>query len=299
MKPVKWGILSTAKIGVEKVIPGMLKSRELQIVAIASRDLKRGEAAAKALGIPKAYGSYEELLADPEIEAIYNPLPNHLHVPLTLEAAKHGKHVLCEKPISLTVAEAKTLLKVPKKILIEEAFMVRHNPQWHEISRLVREGVIGRVQSLHMMFSYHLVDPDNVRNKADIGGGGLMDIGCYPITLARYVFDAEPLRVSGVFDRDPNFGTDRLMSGLADFGQGLAFALEMADQLGALDHFRIEELVARAGGFRKFQQALLHPMPERGVRFAGQLCELANSQERGRLLQRLQLRIQGVKIDVE
>ena len=230
MKPVKWGILSTAKIGVEKVIPGMMKSRELQIVAIASRDLKRGEAAAKALGIPKAYGSYEELLADPEIEAIYNPLPNHLHVPLTLEAAKHGKHVLCEKPISLTVAEAKTLLKVPKKILIEEAFMVRHNPQWHEISRLVREGVIGRVQSLHMMFSYHLVDPDNVRNKADIGGGGLMDIGCYPITLARYVFNAEPLRVSGVFDRDPNFGTDRLMSGLADFGQGRHLSFVVATQ---------------------------------------------------------------------
>jgi len=220
MKPVRWGVVSTAKIGVEKVIPGMLKSKELEIVAIASRDKKRAEACAKQFGIPKAYGSYEELLADPTIEAIYNPLPNHLHVPITLAAAKAGKHVLCEKPIALSAKEAKKLLKAPSGILIQEAFMVRHNPQWIEIRKLIAKGTIGRVQSVHMMFSYHLVDPTNVRNLPDIGGGGLFDIGCYPITIARFVYGSEPKRVTGTFDRDPNFKTDRLMSGLADFGEG-------------------------------------------------------------------------------
>ena len=220
MKPVRWGILSTANIGVEKVIPGMLKSKDIEIVAIASRDKRRAAAAAKKLGIAHSYGSYEELLADPTIEAIYNPLPNHLHVPLTLMAAKAGKHVLCEKPIAITAKEAKKLLKAPSDVLIQEAFMVRHNPQWIEIRKRIAKGEIGRVLAVHMMFSYHLVDPKNVRNLADIGGGGLLDIGCYPITIARFVLGAEPLRVTGTFDRDPKFKTDRLMSGLADFGEG-------------------------------------------------------------------------------
>ncbi len=230
MKPVRWGILSTANIGVEKVIPGMLKSKQIEIVAIASRNKKRGDAAAKKLGIPKAYGSYEELLSDPTIEAIYNPLPNHLHVPLTLLAAKAGKHVLCEKPIALTAKEAKKLLKVPSNVIIQEAFMVRHNPQWIDIRRRIDKGEIGRVLSVHMMFSYHLVDPDNVRNLPDIGGGGLLDIGCYPITLSRYVFGAEPKRVTGTFDRDPVFKTDRLMSGLADFGDGRHLSFVVSTQ---------------------------------------------------------------------
>src|SRR5262245_51829713 len=130
MKPVKWGNISTAKIGTEKVIPGMLKSKELEVVAIASRDLATARAAAKKLGIPRAYGSYEELLADPEIEAIYNPLPNHLHVPLTLKTAAAGKHVLCEKPIAITAKEAAQLKKAKRGVHIAEAFMVRHNPQW-------------------------------------------------------------------------------------------------------------------------------------------------------------------------
>ena len=230
MKAIRWGILSTAKIGVEKVIPGMLKSKDIDIVAIASRDKKRGTNWARKLGIPKAYGSYEELLADPTIEAIYNPLPNHLHVPLTLAAAKAGKHVLCEKPIAITAKEAKLLLKAPKNVLIQEAFMVRHNPQWIEVRKLLAKGTIGRVQSVHMMFSYHLVDPKNVRNLADIGGGGLLDIGCYPITIARFLYGAEPLRVTGTFDRDPKFKTDRLMSGLADFGKARHLSFIIATQ---------------------------------------------------------------------
>ena len=230
MKPVRWGILSTANIGVEKVIPGMLKSKDIEIVAIASRDKRRAAAAAKRLGIAHSYGSYEELLADPTIEAIYNPLPNHLHVPLTLMAAKAGKHVLCEKPIAITAKEAKKLLKAPSNVLIQEAFMVRHNPQWIEIRKRIAKGEIGRVLAVHMLFSYHLVDPKNVRNLADIGGGGLLDIGCYPITIARFVLGAEPLRVTGTFDRDPKFKTDRLMSGLADFGEGRHLSFVISTQ---------------------------------------------------------------------
>ena len=233
MKPVRWGILSTANIGVEKVIPGMLKSKDIEIVAIASRDKKRAAAAAKKLGIAHSYGSYEELLADPTIEAIYNPLPNHLHVPLTLMAAKAGKHVLCEKPIAITAKEAKKLLKAPSDVLIQEAFMVRHNPQWIEVRKRIAKGEIGRVLAVHMLFSYHLVDPNNVRNLADIGGGGLLDIGCYPITIARFVLGAEPLRVTGTFDRDPKFKTDRLMSGLADFGEGRHLSFVVSTQGGS------------------------------------------------------------------
>lgn len=230
MKPVRWGILSTANIGVEKVIPGMLKSKNIEIVAIASRDKKRAAAAAKKLGIAHSYGSYEELLADPTIEAIYNPLPNHLHVPLTMMAAKAGKHVLCEKPIAITAKEANKLLKAPSDVLIQEAFMVRHNPQWIEIRKRIAKGEIGRVLAVHMLFSYHLVDPKNVRNLADIGGGGLLDIGCYPITIARFVLGAEPLRVTGTFERDPKFKTDRLMSGLADFGEGRHLSFVVSTQ---------------------------------------------------------------------
>jgi predicted dehydrogenase len=229
MKPVRWGVISTAKIGTEKVIPGMLKSKELEVAAIASRDLATGQAAAKALGIPKAYGSYEELLADPSIEAIYNPLPNHLHVPLTLQAAKAGKHVLCEKPIAITAEESKALMDLPKGIHIAEAFMVRHHPQWQFVREQVKAGAIGRPQAMQVWFSYKLLDPTNVRNKADIGGGAILDIGCYPIVVSRYVFDAEPKRVVALIDHDPVMKVDRLTSAIADFGDGrqLTFVIGM------------------------------------------------------------------------
>jgi predicted dehydrogenase len=230
MTQVKWGILSTANIGMKKVIPGMLKSTELQVVAIASRNLKRAQAAAAELGIAKAYGSYEEMLADPEIEAIYNPLPNHLHVPLTLAAAKAGKHVLCEKPIAITAKEAAKLKKAPKKIMIAEAFMVRHNPQWMDARKRVKAGEIGDVVAIQCLFSYFLRDPKNVRNMADIGGGGMLDIGCYPITIARYIFDAEPKRVTATIDRDPKFKTDRTAGGLADFGKGRHLSFTISTQ---------------------------------------------------------------------
>ena len=238
-KPVKWGIISTANIGMAKVIPGMLKSKELEVVAIASRDKKTAEAAAKKLGIKKAYGSYEEMLADKEIEAVYNPLPNHLHVPLTLAAAQAGKHVLCEKPIAITAKEAKKLKKVPKGIHVAEAFMVRHALQWKAVRERVEKGEIGTLRLIQVLFTYYLDDPKNVRNIAKIGGGGLLDIGCYPITIARYIFDAEPEAVTAVFDPDPKFKTDRIASGLADFGRGLQLSFAISTQTAPFQRVQI------------------------------------------------------------
>jgi predicted dehydrogenase len=220
MQKVIWGVLSTAKIGLRRVLPGMLKSDRLEIRALASRSLATARAAADTLGIPRAYGSYEELLADPEIEAVYNPLPNHLHVPWTLKAAAAGKHVLCEKPIALTAAEAERLRAVADKVLIMEAFMVRFHPQWQRARELVRQGQVGTLRLVQMLFCYFNSDPGNIRNKADIGGGGLYDIGCYPITAGRFFFEAEPRRAIALVDRDPAFGIDRLISALLDFGSG-------------------------------------------------------------------------------
>ncbi len=224
MTPVKWGIISTADIGLAKVIPAMLKSNRLEIAAISSRDKAKAETAAKKLGIPQAYGSYEEMLADPDIEAVYNPLPNHLHVPLTEQAADAGKHVLCEKPISLNAPEAERLIAARDRndVLIEEAFMVRSHPQWLRARDLVREGRIGKLRAVQALFSYYNADPNNVRNMADIGGGGLYDIGCYPITTSRFIFEEEPTRVVGLMERDPNFKTDRLLSTIMDFPSGQA-----------------------------------------------------------------------------
>jgi predicted dehydrogenase len=217
---VRWGIISTARIGTEKVIPGMLKSKDFEVRAIASRSLPTAKKAARKLGIPVAYGSYEELLDDPQIDAVYNPLPNHLHVPLTLAAARKGKHVLCEKSIALSAAEAEELRSAPKGILIAEAFMVRHHPQWIMARDLARKGRLGTLRAVQVLFSYNLLDPANIRNMADIGGGAAYDIGCYAIISGRYIFDAEPVRVVSLIDRDPNFGTDRTTSALIDFGEG-------------------------------------------------------------------------------
>ncbi len=228
-KKIRWGIISTANIGTEKVIPGIMASAHSQVTAISSRNLETAKAAAKRLGIPKAYGSYEEMLADPEIDAVYNPLPNHLHVDLTLAAAKAGKHILCEKPMGLNVADAERLRQCPKNIMVAEAFMVRYHPQWKRARQIARSGELGTIVAVNGFFSYHNTDPANVRNQVDIGGGAIMDIGCYPVTAARYIFDAEPLRLVSLIDRDPEFKTDRLASVIADFGQGrqLAFTVGM------------------------------------------------------------------------
>ena len=223
MKEIKWGILSTAKIGIEKVIPAMQQSRHCEMVAIASRNQKRASEAANNLKIPKAYGSYEELLEDTSIDAVYIPLPNHMHVPWTIKALVAGKHVLCEKPISLTAVEAEELLEEVIKypnLKVMEAFMYRHHPQWLRALELINEGRIGMVKTVHSFFSYYNDDPENIRNMEDIGGGGLMDIGCYCISLARLIFGSEPQRVMGKIEYDPVFKTDRLCSGILDFDHG-------------------------------------------------------------------------------
>ncbi|HYK20665.1 MAG TPA: Gfo/Idh/MocA family oxidoreductase [Pyrinomonadaceae bacterium] len=222
MAKVRWGILGTAKIALTKVIPAMQRSPWCEIMAIASRDLAKAKAAAGGLNIPNAYGSYEEMLADNSIEVVYIPLPNHLHVPWTIKAAEAGKHVLCEKPVALNADQARTLMDVRNRtgVRIQEAFMVRTHPQWLETRRLIQTGRIGTLKSITGFFSYFNPDPANIRNQLDLGGGGLMDIGCYPINLSRWMFEAEPRRVLGLIERDSVFGTDTLTSAILDFPQG-------------------------------------------------------------------------------
>jgi Predicted dehydrogenases and related proteins len=219
---VRWGVLGVAGIAVKKVIPAMQKSGVTEIAAIASRDGARAQQAAAALGIEKAYGSYEALLADPDIDAIYNPLPNHLHVPWSIRAADAGKHVLCEKPISLTAAEAMELIKARNRngVKIGEAFMVHSHPQWLRARQIVESGEIGDLRSIISSFSYSNRDPKNIRNIPEYGGGAIMDIGCYPITMSRFLFREEPRRVLGLLERDPEMGTDRLSSAILEFPFG-------------------------------------------------------------------------------
>src|ERR1700689_4424420 len=215
-RKVKWGVLGAANIALKKVIPAMQQSEWSEITGIASRDLKKAQEAARSLGIAKAYGSYEELLADPEIEAIYNPLPNHLHVPWSIKAAEAGKHVLCEKPLSMTVAEARTLLAARDRsgVKMGEAFMGRTHPQWLRTRELIRAGKIGTLRAIMGVFSYFNRDAANVRNNSALGGGAMMDIGCYPITTSRFIFGEEPTRIIGLIERDPEFKTDRLASAI-------------------------------------------------------------------------------------
>ena len=219
---VRWGVLSTAKIALTKVLPAMQRSPWCEITALASRDLSRAKEAAAALQIANAYGSYEELLADDNVEAVYNPLPNHLHVLWTRKAAEAGKHVLCEKPIALNANEARTLIDVRNRtgVKIQEAFMVRTHPQWLETRRLIKSGRIGSLRSITCFFSYFNPDPKNIRNQLELGGGALMDIGCYPITISRFIYEAEPRRVMALIERDPVFGTDSLTTAVLDFAQG-------------------------------------------------------------------------------
>ena len=224
MRKIRWGVLGAAKIAIEKVIPAMQRGQWSEVTAIASRDLDKARAAAAKLDIAKAYGSYEELLADDRIDAVYNPLPNHLHVPWTIQAAERGKHVLCEKPIALSADEARQLLAVRDRTgaRIQEAFMVRTHPQWLAVRELVANGRIGEVRSILGAFSYTNRDPANIRNRPEFGGGALMDIGCYLVNTSRFIFGREPLRVTGAIQRDPDMGTDRLTTLLLDYGTGHA-----------------------------------------------------------------------------
>lgn len=223
-KKVRWGVLGVAKIATVKVIPAMQRGASSEVAAIASRDAEKARRAAADLGIPKAYGSYEELLADPEIEAVYIPLPNHLHVPWSIRAAEAGKHVLCEKPVALSVAECRILMEARDRtgVKVGEAFMVRSHPQWLRARDLVRGGEIGSLRAVMTAFSYYNDDPANIRNVPEWGGGGLMDIGCYPIQISRFLFGEEPVRVLGLLEHDPRMHVDRLTSAVLDFPSGHA-----------------------------------------------------------------------------
>ena len=220
MARLRFGVLGAAKIAREKVIPPLMRSARCEVVALASRDAARAAEVAGQLGIARSYGSYEELLADPNVDAIYNPLPNHLHVPWTIKAAEAGKHVLCEKPIGLDAAECEQLIAARDRtgVLIQEAFMVRTHPQWLRTRELVQGGRVGELKAIQGFFSYNLTDPTNVRNVAEWGGGGLLDIGCYPITSSGFVTGREPSRVAASLERDPQTGIDRLGMVMLDYG---------------------------------------------------------------------------------
>jgi predicted dehydrogenase len=235
MAKIRWGILSTANIGTKRVIPAIQSSELGMVAAIASRDGERAAAAAAQFGVRRSYGSYQALLDDPEIDAVYNPLPNHLHVEWTVKALEAGKDVLCEKPIALNAHEAEALVqardRTGRKVI--EAFMVRSHPQWLRVRELVRSGRIGTVRAVQSAFVFTVLDPKNVRNQAEIGGGALYDVGCYPLVTARYLFEAEPERVIALVDRDPALGVDRVTSGMLAFPGGGQLTFTSALQLAS------------------------------------------------------------------
>ena len=223
MRKVRWGVLSTAKIGTGHVIPAMQLGDYCEMVGIASRDPQKAKAVAAELGFPRSYGSYEGLLADPDIEAVYIPLPNHMHVDWAIKALEAGKHVLCEKPIGLSADDGRRLLEASRQhpeLKVMEAFMYRHHPQWQTAKQWVSDGKVGEVRTIQAFFAYTNVDPANIRNIAEIGGGGLMDVGCYCISLSRFIFGSEPERVVGISEIDPNFHTDRITSAIMVFAAG-------------------------------------------------------------------------------
>ena len=222
---VRWGVLSTADIGVVKVIPAIAAAGRCEVVAIASRDLERARAAAAKLGIARAHGSYEDLLAAPDVDAVYIPLPNNLHAEWTIAAARAGKHVLCEKPLAMTAAEAERMIEVceAEGVLLLEAFMYRLHPTWEAVRELVASGRIGELRAIQSWFSYFNDDPTNIRNIVEAGGGALFDVGCYSVNLSRMLFGAEPARIQGSITRDPQMGVDVVTSATLDFpGGGVA-----------------------------------------------------------------------------
>ncbi|WP_336080967.1 Gfo/Idh/MocA family protein [Thalassospira sp. CH_XMU1448-2] len=245
-RQINWGILSTAQIGLEKVIPAIQKSKSSNVLGIASRSAARSARAANDLGIQKSYASYEALIADPDIDAIYNPLPNHMHVDWTLAATRAGKHVLCEKPVGLNARDAERLRECPKNVLVAEAFMVRYHPQWLRVREMVRSGELGEVRAIQAAFSYFNNDGKNIRNSPEAGGGAIMDIGCYPITAGRFLFEDEPLRVAALIDRDPQFKTDRMASVVADFGRGRQLSFIVSTQLCPYQTLNVFGTKARA-----------------------------------------------------
>jgi predicted dehydrogenase len=228
MTRVRWGILGTATIAREAVVPAMLKPsyrEHLEIIGIASRDLAKAQAVAATFGIDRAFGSYESLLSDESVDAVYIPLPNHLHVPYAVLALEAGKHVLCEKPIALSANQAEELGRAAgdhAHLKIMEAFMYRHHPQWQWATRVIREGQIGDVRTVHSCFYFYDDNPAGILHHPEWGGGCLMDIGCYSVSLSRLLFQAEPVHVSAIIEVDPESGVDRSISGIMEFQAGIA-----------------------------------------------------------------------------
>ena len=220
-KIINWGILSSAKIGWEHVIPAILKSKNSKLVAIASRNTLRAKKLAQKFKIDKSYGSYQELYKDQEIDVIYNPLPNHLHIKSSIEACKNKKNILLEKPISLKATDIDPLMKYASenKVVIKEAFMVRHHPQWQWVKKYIKSGKLGSISSISTVFSYNNKNPQNIRNIKKFGGGAIYDIGCYPTVISRFLLDKEPKRVVGLAKNDKKFKTDILSSVVLDFGE--------------------------------------------------------------------------------
>jgi predicted dehydrogenase len=240
MRKVSWGVLGVSKMAVERTIPAMQQGRLSSIAAIASRQAARAESCAKQLGIPKAYASYEALLADPAVEAVYNPLPNNLHVEWTEKALAAGKHVLCEKPVAMSAREAERLIEAQRRSgrLVMEAFMVRMNPQWLKVREIIESGRIGTVRAVNGVVTYNNPDPANIRNILDVGGGGIMDIGCYMAYFARFAFAAEPESVISLIDRDPKMRTDRIATVILRFAQGQGSFL-CSTQLARAQRFQV------------------------------------------------------------
>jgi predicted dehydrogenase len=259
---VRWGVLGAARIATKKVVPAMLKSEWCDIVAIASRDLEKARQSASELQIPKAFGSYEEVLADPEVEAVYIPLPNHLHVPWSIRAAEAGKHVLCEKPIAMSVDECRKLMAARDRtgVKIGEAFMVRTHPQWLRARELARSGAIGDLRAVTCVFSFFNREAGNIRNVAEFGGGAVMDIGCYPIQLSRFLFGEEPVTVAAAIDRDPQFEVDRLSSAILAYPSGHC-VFTVSTQLVYYQRFQILGTQGRVE-----VEVPVNPMPDRPSR---------------------------------
>lgn len=237
--PVRWGILGAARIAQAKVIPGLLASPNCAVQAIGARDLDRAQAMAQQFGIPRAYGSYDELIADPAVDAVYIALPNHLHVPWIRAAALNGKHVLCEKPLAMTAAEVRQLLDLPSQVRVSEAFMVRHQPRWHKLREILRSGQYGAPRTVHSLLSFFMNNPGDFRHTPAFGGGALYDLGCYTAMAARFVFDAEPLRVMAMAELDRPDGVDMFTSALLDFGQGRQAAFTASTAMASAQTLQI------------------------------------------------------------
>ena len=224
MRKVRWGVIgATAMIAVERVIPAMLEAERSEIIAVASRDPAQARGVAERFEIPRVHASYEALLADPDIEAVYIPLPNNLHMQWTIAAIEAGKHVLCEKPIALNAGEVTHMIAARDKagVLVEEAFMLRDHPQWSRMREIIRSGRLGKIQATQGLYTYFNRDPDDIRNRdPELGGGGTYDLGCYTTAVARYVFQAEPMRVIATMQKDPSFDTARLSSVIIEFPDG-------------------------------------------------------------------------------